>query len=280
MGQKDITEKLLEDYNDVFADIINGLIFKGEQRILPESLENAKVHSQYKAEDGKVHELERDVIKYWKEKKVELAICGIENQSNVKKYMPFRIIGYDGAAYRSQLLENRKEILPVMTIVLYFGTDHHWYGKKNIKGLMKIPEGLEEYINDYEMKVFEIAWLTEEEISRFHSDFKVVANFFVQKRKHKDYIPDDPTEIRHIDEVLKLLRVMTGDESSGQCRSYDGSNRSGSLYHKSFNRKNGICPGESCDAAWSFRDGCKRAHRGRGAAFCKDGSGKKCTTDV
>ena len=55
MGQKDITEKLLEDYNDVFADIINGLIFKGEQRILPESLENAKVHSQYKAEDGKVN---------------------------------------------------------------------------------------------------------------------------------------------------------------------------------------------------------------------------------
>ena len=212
MGQKDITEKLLEDYNDVFADIINGLIFKGEQRILQESLENAKVHSQYKAEDGKVHELERDVIKYWKEKKVELAICGIENQSNVKKYMPFRIIGYDGAAYRSQLLENRKEILPVMTIVLYFGTDHHWYGKKNIKGLMKIPEGLEEYINDYEMKVFEIAWLTEAEIDRFHSDFKIVANFFVQKRKNKNYIPDDPTEIRHVDEVLKLLQVMTGDE--------------------------------------------------------------------
>ena len=60
MGQKDITEKLLEDYNDVFADIINGLIFNGEQRILPESLENTQVHSQYKAEDGKVHELERD----------------------------------------------------------------------------------------------------------------------------------------------------------------------------------------------------------------------------
>ncbi len=77
---------------------------------------------------------------------------------------------------------------------------------------MKIPEGLEGYINDYEMKVFEIAWLTEAEISRFHSDFKVVANFFVQKRKNRDYIPDDPTEIRHVDEVLKLLQVMTRDE--------------------------------------------------------------------
>ena len=103
--------------------------------------------------------------------------------------------------------------------------------QKNIKGLMKIPEGLEGYINDYEMKVFEIAWLTEAEISRFHSDFKVVANFFVQKRKNRDYIPDDPTEIRHVDEVLKLLQVMTGDER----------------YQTIFQEKKGVC--SMCDVA-------------------------------
>ena len=62
------------------------------------------------------------------------------------------------------------------------------------------------------MHVFEVAWLTEEQIIHFRSDFKVVANFFVQKRKNRDYIPDDPTEIRHVDEVLKLLQVMTGDK--------------------------------------------------------------------
>lgn len=45
MGEKDITEKILEDYNDVFADIINGLLFHGEQRVLPEALENISVHS-------------------------------------------------------------------------------------------------------------------------------------------------------------------------------------------------------------------------------------------
>lgn len=72
MGEKDITEKILEDHNDVFADIINGLIFAGEQRILPESLENTAVHSQYKADDEKVHELERDVAKYWKDQDVQL----------------------------------------------------------------------------------------------------------------------------------------------------------------------------------------------------------------
>ena len=212
MGQKDITEKVLEDYNDVFADIINGLLFDGVQEIKPEALENTTVHAQYKAEDGKVHELERDIAKYWKEEKVELAICGIENQSKVEKNMPFRIVGYDGAAYRSQLQQERKKMLPVVTIVLYFGTDRHWNSRKKIKELMEIPRCLDTYVNDYQMHVFEVAWLTEEQISHFHSDFKVVANFFVQKRKNKDYIPDDPTEIRHVDEVLKLLQVMTGDK--------------------------------------------------------------------
>ena len=76
---------------------------------------------------------------------------------------------------------------------------------------MEVPQCLDSYVNDYQMHVFEVAWLTEEQISHFRSDFKVVANFFVQKRKNKDYIPDDPTEIRHVDEVLKLLQVMTGD---------------------------------------------------------------------
>lgn len=29
MGEKDIIEKILESYNDVFADIVNVLLFKG-----------------------------------------------------------------------------------------------------------------------------------------------------------------------------------------------------------------------------------------------------------
>ena len=76
---------------------------------------------------------------------------------------------------------------------------------------MEIPTGLDEFVSDYQIKVFEVAWLSEEQISYFQSDFRIVANFFVNKRKNKNYIPDDPTEIQHVDEVLKLLQVMTGD---------------------------------------------------------------------
>ena len=45
MGEKDITEKILADYNDVFADIMNGLLFAGEQRILPHWKIRQSIHS-------------------------------------------------------------------------------------------------------------------------------------------------------------------------------------------------------------------------------------------
>ena len=211
MGQKDLSEKILADYNDVFADIINVLVFKGEERVMPEDLENATVHSQYKADDAILHEEERDVSKYWKKTGTTFAIIGLENQTKVDKNMPFRIIGYDGAAYRSQLLKRSKKVVPVVTFVLYFGTEKRWNKKRTIKEQVHIPEGLEEYVSDHKANVFEIAWLTDEQLGMFKSDFGIVANFFVQKRKNKDYVPDDKRVIKHVDEVLKLLSVMSGD---------------------------------------------------------------------
>lgn len=210
MGEKDMSEKILEDYNDVFSDIVNVLLFQGKELIEPSSLENISVHSQYRAEDDRLHEQERDTAKKWKKYNVQLAIIGIENQTVVEKKMPFRLIGYDGASYKSQLQAKEDPIAPVVTIVLYFGEDH-WCKEKNIKSLMKIPKELDPYVNDYKMEVFEIAWLTDEQIKMFKSDFQVVARFFVNKRKNADYIADDPTEIIHVDEVLKLLSAMTGD---------------------------------------------------------------------
>ncbi len=212
MGQKDLSEKILLNYNDVFADIVNGLIFKGEQRIKPSELTDKIVHAQYKAEDDRLHEEERDIFKNWSKQNLEIVLCGLENQTDVFRMMPARNIGYDGAAYRSQLLESGRNLLtPVVTLVLYFGMTH-WNQPKTLKGLMgNIPPEIEPYINDYRIHVFEVAWFSEEEISRFTGDFQVVARFFSEKRKNRDYIPDDPKILEHVNEVLKLLSVMTGD---------------------------------------------------------------------
>ncbi len=211
MGQKDIVEKNLEDYNDVFSDIVNGLVFDGKRTVKSRELRSFKVRSQYKADKGSLHEEERDNAKYWSAGNVKIAILGLENQTDTDNDMPFRVIGYDGAAYRSQLLDKKsKGRCPVLSIVLYFG-EPHWSGPRSIKEMVSIPAGLEEYVNDYKIHVFEIAYLTEDQVKLFRSDFRIVADYFVQKRKNKSYIPSRRT-IKHVDAVLKFMSVMTGDE--------------------------------------------------------------------
>ena len=212
----DITEKLLEDYNDVFADIVNTLLFDGNERVKEDSLEDSKINSAYKAEDGKLHEQERDVSKYWKEGNTNLLVVGIENQTKAEKLMPARIIGYDGASYRSQLLKStgrlpKKKLTPVVTIVLYFGLTG-WNQPKNLKGILDIPTGLEDFVSDYKINVFEIAFLPEEKVNKFKSDFRLVAKYFTNIRKNPYYLPADENEIKHVDAVLKFLSIMSGSE--------------------------------------------------------------------
>ncbi len=38
-----------------------------------------------------------------------------------------------------------------------------------------------------------------------------MARYFSEKRKNKNYIPHDKTTLKHVDAVLKLLAVMSGD---------------------------------------------------------------------
>ena len=78
---------------------------------------------------------------------------------------------------------------------------------------MEVPEELKPFFNDYEIHVFDIAYLSDEEVERFQSDFRIVADYFVQMRKDPDnYIPSQK-EIKHVDEVLKLMKALTGDDS-------------------------------------------------------------------
>lgn len=109
MGQKDKVEKLLEDYPDVFADIINVLVYNGKQVIQPQELSETKVKSQYKAADDTLHEQERDILKVWKKGENYKIIFGIENQTNTDTTMSFRVMGYDGASYRSQLSDGEEK---------------------------------------------------------------------------------------------------------------------------------------------------------------------------
>lgn len=227
-NQKDLTEKYLEAYPDVFADIVNGLLFYGEPVVDPASLIEAEGSGIYKC-DNEIHETRRDIAKYIqttssmehssfnRETVLKICLIGLENQTNVFYLMPARCIEYDAASYRKQLnvsanFGKRKadKVYPVITLVLYFG-DKKWTGPLRLKDcLTDYPRKLEPYINDYKIHLMDIPRLSAKEVDYFKSDFRIVADFFRKKAQHRtDYLTDQP--IRHVDAFLKLMAVFTQD---------------------------------------------------------------------
>ena len=226
MGQKDITQKNFEAYNDVFSDIVNGTLFDGREVIKPEALVDAVAKSQYKADDNVIHEQERDVAKYWTDKNcyIRLALLGVENQLAIDMDMPLRVIGYDGSSYRDEM--NQDEIVidegtgkkhkirhkryPVVTIVLYFGKTP-WKKPLSLYDVLEISDDLKPFVNDYKINLIDVPRLTEEQVKKFTSDFQIIADYFVQLNENKGYVPKDIT-IRHTDSFLKLMSVLTQDD--------------------------------------------------------------------
>lgn len=212
MGTKDITEKNLEALNDVFADIVNVLLFNGERLVHENELEEADTKSIFKA-DGKIHEQERDVSKFWKNGEIRLSILGFENQTKSDADMPLRVISYDGASYKQQLLNKKVgKRYPVATLVLYFGTKTKWTAPENLYDCFDIPKKLKPFVSNYKINVFNIAWLNDETIEMFQSDFKIVAKYFQTIRLKKDYTGSKEI-VKHVDETLKMLSALTGDSS-------------------------------------------------------------------
>ena len=220
MGEKDITEKALISCNDVFADIVNNLVFGGRKCVEEAELEQAPDRGTYLGDSG-FRELERDVSKYWKSNNIRIALLGIENQTVPEDDMPMRVMGYDGLAYRDQIRYEtdekgiRRKIVercPVITLVLYFGYEKHWDKARTLHEALgdTLKPEFKGLVNDYAINLYEIAYLTDEQLEGFHSDFKYVADYFVQKQRTGTYTGSREA-MTHVREVLQLMTVLTGD---------------------------------------------------------------------
>ena len=211
MAEKDITQKVLEQYNDVFMDIVNVLLFNGEMVVRADDLIDLPTSSSKKI-GRKINYQDRDVAKYWQGNKINIAMLGLENQTDPDKLMPLRVISYDGAEYgwQSNRKNKDKPKYPVITLVLYMGHKGRWNYPKNIMGVVDVDERLKPYVNDYRINLFELAYLSEEKRKLFKSDFRVVVDYLYQVRKNNKYEPE-MYKIEHIDEVLNLMSAMTSD---------------------------------------------------------------------
>ncbi|CAM1377974.1 hypothetical protein FF3_00274 [Fretibacterium fastidiosum] len=207
MPERDMTEKHLEGYNDVFADVVNVLLFDGKRRVKPEDLKDTRARTFYKT-DGKLHEQERDISKLWVSEGAVISLIGFENQTEADWDMALRVLGYEGADYRGQLSAGQG-LYPVVTLVLYFG-DSPWTAPRTLFDRVSVAEGLKPFVNDYRVNVFEVPRLTAEQVGQFKSDFRIVADYFVQMGRDEDYVPPRQT-IEHVDAVLKLMSALTRD---------------------------------------------------------------------
>lgn len=67
MAEKDLSDKKIEDYNDVFADIYNTLLF-GKEYLNPDWLKTGPTESIYKTDKKDLNEQRRDILKKYQDK--------------------------------------------------------------------------------------------------------------------------------------------------------------------------------------------------------------------
>ena len=232
LGEKDILEKKLLAFNDVFAEFLNGVMFDGKNVVKEDELFDVQSWSQYKGDDNRHRYQDRDVVKLWKRKGVIVSLIGIENQDIPDKDMVFRVLSYDGASYRTQLAEkdgrkrksrgkqhegsreqvdnvetDTEEIYPVITFVIYYG-EEEWKHETTLRKRLKMEDAIKKYIGDYHINLIDLKKLSEDDINKFKKDFKVIADYIANGSKQTT----SDVEINHPEEVSELILRLTGEE--------------------------------------------------------------------
>lgn len=261
MGEKDILEKKLLMFNDVFADFVNGIMFDGKDIVKEDELVDLSGWSHYKGDDSKHRFQDRDVVKLWKKKNVVISLIGIENQDIPDKNMVFRVLSYDGASYRTQLVEEEsrkrkknsgidgelQDIFPVITFVIYYG-EEEWKHETTLHKRLNLGSELKHYVSDYSINLIDLKKLSEDDINKFKKDFKLIADYMVKGSKHKA----DRIDLNHPEEVSELILRLTGEELPFEVECEEGGKNMEKFFEPMFERAEargearGKAEGENC----------------------------------
>lgn len=225
---KDLIRKRCLSDNVRFADLLNGLLFGGSQRVKPEELQT--LDSQYNVKGAKKRY--RDLVKK-AAFDVNFVVFGIENQEEVHYLMPLRNMLYDAMEYERQAAMHKAtqnknsgsssaeflsgftredRLKPCITLVLYYGED--WNGSRDLHGILdfsNIPEELQPYINNYYIHVFEVAKLEDTRV--FQTDLRQIFEFIKyakDKRKLRELVQGDAAYCHMAEEAFDMIVASTG----------------------------------------------------------------------
>jgi len=207
MGQKDLTEKNLEFYADVFADTINALLYNGRPLVEPQSLLPAPTETLYPGRPGTLRSQFHDVSKYAQQEGIIQIQYTLENETKGSRRMVLRKAGYAGAVYREQT--DRPDSFPLIGLVLYWGRRRWNYPRSMVEifASSQIPAESWKYIDNCQIQVFEMARLPAEIRGHFSSDMRIVVDYLAEGENYK------PSEqaIVHPEAFLLLMKNLTGD---------------------------------------------------------------------
>lgn len=154
MGKKDTAGKIYFRDTVRFAELMNSVLYHGERILLPENL--VPVEREYPSPLGNADKYRdvfmKDVIYH--------ILYSLELETESDYSMPERVMVYDACEYEQQIsklagarkgevaadgyrerksrLRAEDVLMPVVTVVLYLGTDH-WQGRKQLSELFRIP---------------------------------------------------------------------------------------------------------------------------------------------
>lgn len=227
MGNKDKTEKLFVACRDVFAELINVLVYHGEKILSEEAILPGPTESIYQGQDAELANQFQDYSMYEVVKGEVYALYTLENQSRVDYQMALRHAGYDGAAYRRQYVQKKSEekgllekialedklsgrqgIYPVISMVLNWG-DKRWTAAAMIRELIEYPvhAAAEDYLDRNRTHVFDMRFLDKSVREQFEGDVRVVLDYL----SDRESLIQRRQRLRNPEEVLRMLHALSGD---------------------------------------------------------------------
>ena len=214
--------------------------------------------------------LSKATIKYDNETKKTYIILGIENQSKIDYKMVIRVMGYDYFTYNDQIedIENstkngkikvgkgfgkKTKLIPVITLVIYYGTKK-WDGAKDLYSLLDINnEELKKYIPNYFINLIEPYNMTDDDINKLNYNNQAVFELIkysndkdkMYELYHTKYSRLDHIPGRLINEVTKAgLKIEESEGEIDMCKAIDDMRKESKAEGISIGKAEGISIGE------------------------------------
>ena len=179
MGKTDEYQFDYLDDNERFADQVNGALFEGRQIVKAEELEPADAQAVYLGKEAGARKAVKtvvDKVRMWRGRL--LHILAVENQTYVDYHMVLRNMLSESLSYQKQWRQKKRahekerdlragtdaflsgmvedeKFIPVITLVVYCGTEHSWNGARCLHDLLEVEEELKAFVSNYKMNLYD-----------------------------------------------------------------------------------------------------------------------------